>query len=128
VAGERAGDHEQEGRGARRRKIQRRSEAALLGDADGDRGPLALGLFFWRPWFAPLFTAGTRRLAVAAHVLIAFIMFVAIGIHVYAAIWTRGAMTGMIRGSVSRAWARFRYAGWYRHAEGEQREKPEQAT
>jgi len=91
-------------------------------------GLLVSGFFFWRPYFAPLFSANTRRIAVVAHVFFAFVMFVEIGIHIYAAIWTRGSITGMIRGYVSRAWAKFHYAGWYRRVEAAPQEKKEHVT
>jgi formate dehydrogenase subunit gamma len=90
-------------------------------------GLLISGLFIWRPWFAPLFTARIRRLAVVAHVLFAFVMFIEIGIHVYAAIWTTGSIDGMIRGYVSRAWAKFHYAGWYSRVAGAQKGKQDRA-
>jgi formate dehydrogenase subunit gamma len=77
-------------------------------------GLMASGLFIWRPYFADLFTADTRRLANVAHAMYAFIMFVGIGVHVYAAIWTRGSIPAMINGKVTRAWARFHHPGWYR--------------
>jgi formate dehydrogenase subunit gamma len=86
-------------------------------------GLLVSGIFFWRPYFAGLFTVRTRRIAVLAHVIFAFVMFVEIGIHVYAAIWTSGSISGMIRGYVSRAWAKFHYAGWYSRVESESRGK-----
>jgi len=76
------------------------------------------GLTLWQPWLAPAFTAGTRRLTGLIHVVAAFIMFVGIGIHVYAAIWTRGSIHAMVRGTVTRAWARFHYPGWYREITG----------
>jgi formate dehydrogenase subunit gamma len=90
-------------------------------------GLLASGFFIWRPYFAPLFTVPTRRIAVVVHVVFAFVMFVEIGIHIYAAIWTSGSISGMIRGYVSRAWARFHYAGWYSRVEGAAKGKKEQA-
>jgi formate dehydrogenase subunit gamma len=72
----------------------------------------------WQPWFAPAFSAGARRVAGLVHAAAAFVMFVGIGVHVYAAIWTKGAIDAMIRGSVSRAWARFHHPGWYRDVAG----------
>jgi formate dehydrogenase subunit gamma len=71
------------------------------------------GVMLWQPWFAPSFSAGTRRAAGLIHAVSAFLMFVGIGVHVYAAIWTRGAIDAMIRGTVSRGWARFHHPGWY---------------
>jgi formate dehydrogenase subunit gamma len=76
------------------------------------------GLVLWQPWFAPAFTAGTRRAAALVHAVCAFVMFVGIGIHVYAAIWTKGSIDAMIRGSVTRAWARFHHPAWYDEVAG----------
>lgn len=74
---------------------------------------LLTGLVIWRPYFAPEFTLTTRRAAAVLHVVFAFIMFVGIGIHIYAAIWTRGSMRAMTRGWVTRRWARYHHPGWY---------------
>jgi formate dehydrogenase subunit gamma len=71
------------------------------------------GVMLWQPWFAPSFSAGARRVAGLIHAVSAFVMFVGIGVHAYAAIWTRGAIDAMIRGTVSRTWARFHHPGWY---------------
>ncbi len=84
-------------------------------------GLLLTGLVIWRPYFAPSFGAGARRAANVLHAVFAFVMFVGIGVHVYAAYWTKGSIRGMTRGYVSRAWARFHHPGWYRQvASGEQ--------
>jgi formate dehydrogenase subunit gamma len=79
------------------------------------------GVLVWQPWFAPHFSAGLRRAAGLVHAVCAFIMFVGIGIHVYAAIWTKGSIDAMIRGTVTRAWARFHHPGWYREMTGKDR-------
>ncbi|HET7754170.1 MAG TPA: formate dehydrogenase subunit gamma [Anaeromyxobacteraceae bacterium] len=79
---------------------------------------LASGIFIWRPYFAPEFTLTTRRAASVVHVVFAFIMFVGIGIHIYAAIWTRGSMRAMTRGWVTRTWARYHHPGWYEKVVG----------
>jgi formate dehydrogenase subunit gamma len=76
------------------------------------------GFMLWQPWFAPGFSAGTRRWAALVHAVCAFVMFVGIGIHVYAAFWTKGSIDAMIRGTVSRAWARFHHPAWYREVTG----------
>ena len=75
---------------------------------------LLTGVPIWRPYFAHLFGAPFRRVSVLLHAALAFVMFVSIGVHIYAAYWTRGSIRGMIRGYVSRAWAMFHYPGWYR--------------
>lgn len=74
---------------------------------------LLSGIVLWRPWFAPAFSLGVRRAAAVVHVIGAFVMFVGIGIHVYAALWTKGAMRAMTQGWVTPRWARYHHPGWY---------------
>jgi formate dehydrogenase subunit gamma len=72
------------------------------------------GVVIWQPYFAPAFSATARKGAGIVHAVSAFIMFVGIGVHVYAAYWTKGSMKAMTRGTVTRAWARAHHPGWYR--------------
>jgi formate dehydrogenase subunit gamma len=72
------------------------------------------GVLFWRPYFADLFGVEVRRVAIAVHVLFAFFMFAAIGVHIYAAFFTKGSTSAMLTGTVTRAWAKFHHPGWYR--------------
>jgi formate dehydrogenase subunit gamma len=74
---------------------------------------LVTGLLIWRPYIAPRISLGGRQVAAVIHAVMAFIMFVGIGIHIYAAYWTKGAMRAMTRGTVTRKWARFHHPGWY---------------
>jgi formate dehydrogenase subunit gamma len=74
---------------------------------------LVSGILIWRPYFAPSVSLDLRRFASVVHAGMAFIMFVGIGIHIYAAYWTKGSMRAMTRGTVSRKWARFHHPGWY---------------
>jgi formate dehydrogenase subunit gamma len=76
------------------------------------------GIVLWQPWFAPSFSAGVRRAAGLVHAVSAFIMFVGIGVHWYAAYWTRGSVKSMVRGTVTRRWARFHHPAWYRQLTG----------
>jgi formate dehydrogenase subunit gamma len=76
------------------------------------------GIAMWQPWFAPAFSPAVRRGAGLLHAIASFIMFVGIGIHVYAAYWTKGSIRSMVRGTVTRAWARFHHPAWYREVTG----------
>ena len=76
------------------------------------------GVMMWRPWFAGAVPLSARRVANVAHAAMAFVMFVGIGVHVYAAYWTKGSMRAMTRGTVTRAWARFHHPGWYAKVAG----------
>ena len=80
---------------------------------------LFTGIAIWQPWFAPIFPAAVRRIAGLLHAFFAFVMFVGIGIHWYAAYWTRGSIQAMVRGTVARSWARFHHPAWYREVTGE---------
>jgi formate dehydrogenase subunit gamma len=71
------------------------------------------GILMWRPYFAPHVAPGIRRFSNVLHAVMAFVMFVGIGVHVYAAYWTKGSVRAMTRGTVSRAWARTHHPGWY---------------
>lgn len=82
---------------------------------------LVSGLLIWRPYIAPGVPAPAKQLASVVHAVMAFVMFVGIGIHIYAAYWTKGSMRAMTRGTVSRAWARFHHPGWYAKMEGKER-------
>lgn len=82
--------------------------------------PLLLlsGIVIWRPWFAPYFPIGLMRVAVVVHALAAWILILGIVVHVYAAIWVKGTMRAMTRGTVSSAWARHHHRAWYREMTG----------
>jgi len=75
---------------------------------------LISGIIMWQPLFAPAFPATVRRLAALLHAVCAFAMFIGIGVHWYAAYWTRGSIRAMVRGYVSHAWASFHHPAWYR--------------
>jgi len=79
---------------------------------------LLTGFVIWQPYFAPGFSAQARKAAAVIHAIAAFIMFIGIGIHVYAAYWTKGSMKAMTRGTVTRAWARMHHPAWYRQLTG----------
>jgi formate dehydrogenase subunit gamma len=79
---------------------------------------LVTGVLMWRPYFAAAVPVGVRRVAGVLHAGAAFIIFVGIGVHVYAAYWTTGSIRAMTRGTVTRAWARFHHPGWYAKVAG----------
>jgi len=79
---------------------------------------LCTGVLLWQPYFAPHVPPGLRRLAGLVHAICAFIMFIGIGVHWYAAYWTKGSVRSMVRGTVTKAWARFHCPAWYRDLMG----------
>jgi formate dehydrogenase subunit gamma len=72
----------------------------------------ASGVVIWRPWFAYAFPITLVRLATLAHALTACGLVLGIIVHVYAAIWTKGSIGAMVRGTVSRRWAARHHAIW----------------
>jgi len=82
--------------------------------------PLLLlsGIVIWQPWFAPYFPIGLLRLAVVIHALAAWVMILGIIVHIYAAIWVKGTIRAMTRGTVSEAWAKHHHRAWYREMTG----------
>jgi len=78
---------------------------------------LVTGIIIWRPWFAGYFPIDAVRLAVLLHAVCAFVMISGIIVHIYAAIWIRGTVGAMVRGAVTRAWARKHHPGWYKRIE-----------
>lgn len=84
---------------------------------------LLSGLVVWQPYFAPSFTAQMRMLASVVHAITAFLMFIGIGIHIYAAIWTKGSIKAITQGTVTRAWARYHHPAWAREVEERGRQR-----
>src|SRR5512139_2374148 len=79
---------------------------------------LVSGVVIWQPWFAPYFPIVLLRIAVVVHALVAWIMILGIVVHVYAAIWVKGSVRAMTRGTVSPAWAKQHHRAWYREMTG----------
>ncbi|MNJ99090.1 Formate dehydrogenase, cytochrome b556(fdo) subunit [compost metagenome] len=77
------------------------------------------GFMFWQPWFADFFPIVVRRIAVLIHAIAATVLILSVIIHVYAAIWVKGSVQAMTRGTVSEKWARRHHLLWYRKISGE---------
>lgn len=71
------------------------------------------GLVFWSPWFAPYFGIALQRVAVLLHSVAAVALVVGIIVHVYAAIWVKGTMRAMTRGTVTESWAKANHPLWH---------------
>jgi formate dehydrogenase subunit gamma len=74
---------------------------------------LVTGLMFWRPWFAPLFPIELLRAAVLLHSVSAVVLIAATIMHVYAAIWVKGTVRAMTRGTVTEGWAKVNHPLWH---------------
>jgi len=79
---------------------------------------LASGVVMWRPYFAQYFTIDLNRISVVVHAFSAFVLIVGIIVHVYAAIWVKGTIRGMTRGTVEAGWARHHHRAWFREMTG----------
>ncbi len=73
---------------------------------------LVTGFMFWRPWFAPFFPISLMRVAVLLHSIAAVALIASIFVHVYAAIWVKGTVRAMTRGTVSDEWAKANHPLW----------------
>ena len=54
-----------------------------------------------------------RRLASMGHAYVAFLAIITLIIHIYSGIWVKGSFQAMVRGRVSKAWARHHHSLWY---------------
>jgi formate dehydrogenase subunit gamma len=79
------------------------------------------GIVMWRPYFAPAFPIPLIRAASLLHAVAAFVLILGIIVHIYAAIWVKGSIGAMVRGTVTRKWARKHHPAWFREVEGGQR-------
>ena len=72
------------------------------------------GIIRWQPWFTPFCPVNLIRVAILLHALAAFVLIAGLIVHVYAAIWVKGTLRAMTRGTVTQAWAKTHHPGWYR--------------
>jgi formate dehydrogenase subunit gamma len=77
-------------------------------------GLLLSGIVIWRAYFSMYFTIGIIRLAGVVHALCAFVLICALVVHIYAAIWVKGSLRAMTRGTVSPGWAWKHHRAWFR--------------
>ena len=77
-------------------------------------GLLLSGLVIWRAYFSMYFSAGVIRLAAVVHAACAFVLVCAIIVHIYAAIWVKGSVEAMTRGTVTPGWAWKHHRAWFR--------------
>ena len=70
------------------------------------------GLAIWDEYFFPYTTIEVKRVAVLVHSLAAIAGIAVLIIHVYAGIWIRGSVRGMVRGYVTAGWAWRHHRKW----------------
>ena len=75
---------------------------------------LCSGVVIWRRYFSVYFPIGVIRLAAVVHATAAFVLIVGIVVHIYAALWIKGSVGAMVRGTVTLGWARKHHPKWFR--------------
>jgi formate dehydrogenase subunit gamma len=72
------------------------------------------GVVIWRAYFGLYFSVRTIRFASVLHSLCAFVLISGIIVHIYAAIWVKGSVYAMTRGTVTPGWAFKHHRAWLR--------------
>ncbi len=89
-------------------------------------GLLLSGIVIWRAYFSFYFPIPVIRAAALVHAICAFVLIVAIIVHIYAGIWVRGSVRAMTRGVVSPGWAWKHHRAWFREVMSAARSRPGQ--
>ena len=79
---------------------------------------LLSGIVIWRAYFAFYFPITVIRIAAVVHAATAFVLIVSIIVHIYAALWIKGSIGAMTRGTVTYGWARKHHPKWFREMIG----------
>jgi len=74
---------------------------------------LLTGIVIWRQWFSHLFPIGLIRFSALLHAFFAFVIIMAIIVHIYAGVWIKGSIGAMTRGFVTYGWARKHHPRWF---------------
>jgi formate dehydrogenase subunit gamma len=77
-------------------------------------GLLLSGIVIWREYFSLYFPIGVIRLASVVHAVCGFVLISTIIVHIYAAIWVKGSVHAMTRGTVTPGWAWKHHRAWFR--------------
>jgi formate dehydrogenase subunit gamma len=77
---------------------------------------LCSGGVIWRRYFSGYFPVEVIRLAAVVHAAAAFVLIVGIVVHIYAALWIKGSVGAMVRGTVTLGWARKHHPKWFRES------------
>jgi formate dehydrogenase subunit gamma len=75
---------------------------------------LLSGILIWRAYFSQYFPIGWIRAGALLHALFAFVLICTIVTHIYAALWVKGSIRAMTRGTVTPGWAWKHHRAWYR--------------
>jgi formate dehydrogenase subunit gamma len=77
---------------------------------------LLSGIVIWRAYFAFYFPIELVRIAALIHAISAFVLICSIIVHIYAALWVKGSISAMVRGTVTLGWARKHHPKWFRES------------
>jgi formate dehydrogenase subunit gamma len=80
---------------------------------------IATGLVLWDQYFFDYTSIGQKRIAVLIHALAAIVIICTWIVHVYAAIWVRGTIPAMVKGTVTGGWAWRHHRKWLRELIGD---------
>ena len=75
---------------------------------------ISSGLVIWDQYFSQYTSVEQKRAAVLIHSLAAIVIICVWIVHVYAAIWVRGTIRAMVKGSVTGGWAWRHHRKWLR--------------
>ena len=76
------------------------------------------GIVLWETYFGSATSVDQQRLAAGAHAMAAIAAILIWIVHVYAAIWVKGTLRAMTRGSVTGGWAWKHHRKWFRQEVG----------
>ncbi|MCS0504971.1 formate dehydrogenase subunit gamma [Ancylobacter mangrovi] len=82
------------------------------------------GVVMWDQYFFPYTTIEQKRIAILVHSITAVVIICVWIIHVYAAIWVKGTIGAMTRGSVTGGWAWRHHRKWLRELVGRRARGP----
>ncbi|PLZ02637.1 formate dehydrogenase subunit gamma [Burkholderia sp. WAC0059] len=77
---------------------------------------LVSGIVIWRAYFSLYFPIFVIRAAALVHAAAAFVLITSIIVHIYAALWVKGSIGAMVRGTVTLGWARKHHRRWFRES------------
>ncbi|GGC78161.1 formate dehydrogenase subunit gamma [Undibacterium terreum] len=76
-------------------------------------GLLLSGIVIWRAYFSLYFPIDIIRAAALLHSVCALVLILGIIVHIYAALWIKGSIGAMTRGTVTYGWARKHHRRWF---------------
>ncbi|NPT53582.1 formate dehydrogenase subunit gamma [Paraburkholderia elongata] len=79
---------------------------------------LVSGVVIWRRYFSFYFPIEIVRVSALVHAAAAFVLIVGIVVHIYAALWIKGSIGAMTRGTVTYGWARKHHPNWFKEVIG----------